>query len=99
MKRLLVATIAALAFVPGVAFAGHEHFLVTPGTCVEDIAGGQTSISDLEHGGYHQFHDNVHTGAGGPGGPLHKDGVASVIVDKTIGGDAANLAACAAALE
>ena len=99
MKRLLVVAMVALAFVPGVAFAGHEHFLVTPGTCVEDIARGQTSNSDLEHGGYHQFHDNVHLGAGGVGGPLNKDGVAPVIVDKTVGGDAANIAACAAVLE
>ena len=82
----------------GTASAGHEHFLVTPGTCVEDIAGGQTSIGDASHGGYHQFHDNVHTGQPGVvGGPLNRDGVAPVIVDK-VGGNADNLADCLAAL-
>ena len=88
------------------AFAAHEHFLVTPGTCVEDIGSGQTSISDSLHGGYHQFHDNVHTGQPGGSalqtntgtvGPLNRDGVAPVIVDKTLGGNPNNLADCLAA--
>lgn len=82
----------------GTAFADHEHFLVTPGTCVENIAHGQTAISDSEHGGYHRFHYNVHTGVPG-NGPLNKAGQAPVIVDKTSGGDAGNLVACEAALE
>ncbi|MBM3939982.1 MAG: hypothetical protein FJ318_03625 [SAR202 cluster bacterium] len=86
-----------LAFA-SIARAGHEHFLVTPGTCVEDIAKGQTAIGDPDHGGYHRFHTNVHAGTpGGAGGPLHRDGQAPVIVDKTVGGNPANLAACEAA--
>ena len=52
---------ASMAFSAS-AFAAHEHYLLTPGTCVEDVASGQTSISDKSHGGYHRFHDNVHKG-------------------------------------
>ena len=83
----------------GTASAVHEHFLVTPGTCVENIARGQTAIAPDENGGFHRFHVNVHQGVGGTGGPLNKDGVSPVVVDKTDGGDPENLAACAAALE
>jgi hypothetical protein len=46
------------------AFASHEHYLVTPGTCVEDIAVGQTEKGPDE-GGYHKFHENVHLGTPG----------------------------------
>lgn len=51
-----------------------------------------------DNGGYHQFHDHVLTRAPGTG-PLNKNGQAPVVVDKTSGGDADNLAACEAALE
>lgn len=45
------------------AFAGHAHYLETPGTCVQNIASGQTS--QTSGGGFHQFHDNVHKGQPG----------------------------------
>jgi hypothetical protein len=57
---------AALAFgSPGTAHAEHEHWLLTPGTCVQDLGSGQTSIDDPGHGGYHRFHLNVHLGVPG----------------------------------
>jgi hypothetical protein len=45
------------------ASAHHDHYLDTPGTCVEDMARGQTS--QTSGGGAHQFHDNVHLGQPG----------------------------------
>lgn len=78
MKRpaLLVVIIVSLGF----AFAAHDHFLSTPGTCVIDIAGGQTSIGDSGHGGYHKFHDHVHLGA--PGTFAFQQAQNPVAVDK-----------------
>lgn len=62
----LVVGAAALAVAsPDSARAEHEHWLLTPGTCVQDLGSGQTSISDPEHGGHHQFHLNVHLGVPG----------------------------------
>ncbi len=63
MRRiLLLVTVAAMMVatmaVAGPALAGHPHYLVTPGTCVDDIASGQTS--QTSGGGAHQFHENVH---------------------------------------
>jgi hypothetical protein len=46
------------------ALADHEHWLETPGTCVEDIARGQTDKAAGE-GGHHRFHENVHLGQPG----------------------------------
>ncbi|MDP9369537.1 MAG: hypothetical protein M3Q03_14880 [Chloroflexota bacterium] len=46
MRRFLIAgaLVGALTVTGGgSALAGHDHYLVTPGTCVEDIASGQTS--------------------------------------------------------
>ncbi len=64
-KALVVGSAAALGVVIlSPAAASHEHYLVTPGTCVEDIASGQTSQGPSE-GGFHQFHDNVHMGTPG----------------------------------
>ncbi len=63
-KALVVGSAAALGVVIlSPASAHHDHYLVTPGTCVEDIASGQTS--QTSGGGAHQFHDNVHTGTPG----------------------------------
>ena len=45
------------------AFAGHDHFIVTPNGSCQQIGFGQTEISDSSHGGYHRFHENVHLGA------------------------------------
>lgn len=46
------------------AAAEHQHYLVTPGTCVNDIASGQTS-KEAGEGGYHQYHHHVHKGQPG----------------------------------
>lgn len=45
-------------------YASHEHYIDTPGTCVADVAHGQTSKGPGE-GGYHRFHENVHLGRPG----------------------------------
>ena len=58
---MLAAIMAASVVFSAPAFASHEHYLLTPGTCVEDVASGQTSKGPGE-GGYHKFHDNVHKG-------------------------------------
>ena len=59
----VAAVMAAMLAISSPAFAEHDHYLVTTrGTCVEDIARGQTAISDEDHGGYHRFHENVHRG-------------------------------------
>jgi hypothetical protein len=61
---ITVAAVAVLTLSSGiVALADHTHWLLTPGTCVLDIASGQTSQS--EGGGYHRFHVNVHIGTPG----------------------------------
>ena len=61
-----VAAVAAaiLSMSAPAAFASHDHYLLTPGTCVEDIASGQTQ-KELGEGGYHKFHENVHLGTPG----------------------------------
>ena len=70
MKRIVlliaVAAIASamLSISAPAAFASHDHYLVTPGTCVEDIASGQTEKGPDE-GGYHKYHENVHLGTPG----------------------------------
>ncbi len=61
---VLAAMMAALGVFSAPAFANHQHYLLTPGTCVEDVASGQTSKDEGE-GGYHKFHDNVHKGQPG----------------------------------
>jgi hypothetical protein len=65
-KLTTVAAVAAamLSMSAPAALASHEHYLVTPGTCVEDIASGQTQKGPDE-GGYHKFHENVHLGTPG----------------------------------
>jgi hypothetical protein len=60
----VVVIITASAVFSAPAFASHEHYLVTPGTCVDDIASGQTEKGPGE-GGYHKFHENVHLGTPG----------------------------------
>jgi hypothetical protein len=65
LLMVLAATMAAMTLASALpAFADHQHFLVTPGTCVEDIASGQTS-KGLGEPGYHKFHENVHLGTPG----------------------------------
>ncbi len=62
-KAVLLGTGAVFALAAP-ASASHDHYLVTPGTCVVDIARGQTEKGPGE-GGYHQFHENVHLGTPG----------------------------------
>ncbi len=51
------ATCLALTAIP--AAAHHEHHVATPGTCVTDVAKGQTAKGDDDPGG-HVFHTRVH---------------------------------------
>lgn len=84
MKRIVLlftvsAVMAAMMALSGPAFASHDHYLLTPGTCVEDVASGQTRKEPGEDG-YHRFHDNVHKGQPGlaafqkPNNPVSVDG-------------------------
>ena len=68
----------------GSAYAGHDHFVVTPNGNCHQVAQGQTAIRETAHGGYHQFHDHVHYGAtDGPGAPVELgDGHSQVAVYK-----------------
>ena len=59
-----IATVMAMSAAP--ALAGHDHFIVTPNGHCHQVASGQTAIYDASHGGYHRFHENVHTGAASP---------------------------------
>ena len=59
----VVAALLLLAALALPASAGHLHWLQTPGTCVTNIASGQTAQTD--GGGFHQFHNNVHIGTAG----------------------------------
>jgi hypothetical protein len=74
---LVVAMVMAVGAVP--ALADHEHHLLPPGTCVEDVASGQTAKGPGE-GGYHAFHDNVHKGQ--PGTAAFENPNNPVSVDK-----------------
>ena len=69
MKRMFVLTVAVLSLLAMSALpaaASHDHYIVTPNGECHQVASGQTSIDDPSHGGYHQFHDHVHTGAAAP---------------------------------
>ncbi len=79
LAMAIAVVIAASAFFSVPAFASHEHYLLTPGTCVEDVARGQTSKAENE-GGYHKFHDNVHKGQ--PGTAAFENPNNPVTVDK-----------------
>ncbi len=64
-KMGVLGGVAALSLMAGgSASASHDHYLVTPGTCVADIASGQTE-QGMGEGGYHQYHENVHLGTPG----------------------------------
>ncbi len=59
-KAAVFASAAMLSIaVAAPAAASHDHYLSTPGTCIGDVAHGQTD-KGLGEGGYHQFHDHVH---------------------------------------
>ncbi|WP_066305048.1 hypothetical protein [Bacillus sp. FJAT-29814] len=67
MKKKILVLCTAIGLVSATpAFAAHEHYLVTPGKTICNIAKGQTSIADPNHGGYHKFHENVHISDGSP---------------------------------
>ena len=55
----------ALTMSAGSAYAGHDHYVVTPNGDCHQVARGQTAINDSARGGYHQYHDHVHSGATG----------------------------------
>ena len=68
-RRILAPAMLAAALVASSAapaLAAHDHYVVTPNGRCHQVAAGQTSIDDNSHGGYHQFHAHVHTGATGP---------------------------------
>lgn len=86
LRNKVGAGIAAAAFgvlaMGGTASADHAHFVVidnpaTDETTCQYIGSGQTSIADLDHGGHHRIHDNVHTdgpGTDGRGTTFDKEG-------------------------
>ena len=85
MRRMSVvaaAVVAVLVLGTLPAVAGHDHYIVTPNGECHQVAVGQTSIDDLSHGGYHQFHDHVHTGAAAPDNKTLGHGHAAVEVYK-----------------
>lgn len=67
MRRSFVLSLTLAGLLTGAAagsaLAGHEHYLVNLAGCVSNIAKGQTAQTD--GGGFHRFHDNVHTGVPG----------------------------------
>ena len=77
---MLAAAIVATSATP--ALAGHDHYVVTPNGQCHQVASGQTSIDDAAHGGYHQFHVHVHTGAAAPDNRTLGHGHAAVEVYK-----------------
>ncbi len=79
-KAIVIGSAVALSI--GIAvptYASHEHYIDTPGTCVDDVASGQTAKAAGE-GGYHRFHDNVHKGQ--PGNEAFANANNLVAVDK-----------------
>ena len=87
MSRRLIATVALAAGLVALqgapALAAHDHYIVTPNGDCRQVARGQTSIDDPAHGGYHKFHDNVHTGAAAPDNRTLGHGRAAVEVYKS----------------
>lgn len=91
-RRLLAvaaSTAALVALSTAPALAGHDHYIVTPNQQCHQVASGQTAIADETHGGYHRFHDNVHTGAAAPDNKTLGHGNAAVQVYKSL--DAPNI--------
>ena len=91
MQKRIVQGLVAAGMIGGLmapattAWAGHDHYIVTPNGRCHQVAPGQTGIGDPNAGGYHQFHDHVHLGAtGGTSGAPYQlgDGHARVVVYK-----------------
>lgn len=61
---LMALTVIVVSALP--AAASHDHYIATPNGNCHQVASGQTSIGDPTAGGYHRFHDSVHTGAAAP---------------------------------
>lgn len=74
-RRVLVigAGVFAASLLAGPALAGHVHYVMTPNGACHEVASGQTSIAEAEHGGFHRFHANVHLGATGAAGTTGDD--------------------------
>jgi len=87
MTRRMFATVALavgmVASSAAPALAGHDHYIVTPNGRCHQVATGQTSIDDESHGGFHKFHDHVHTGAAAPDNRTLGHGSAAVEVYKS----------------
>src|SRR5688500_17951632 len=64
LRAVLITVLASFVLFAGQAAAEHEHWIQTPGTCVENVARGQTAKAESEPGG-HQFHYQVHLGQPG----------------------------------
>lgn len=94
-RRVTVAAITGACLVLGAtpALADHDHHIVTPGTCVTDVANGQTSKGEDEPGG-HVFHTHVHTRTDSNGTRLDVLTADRVHVLKTSELDGYQLAAC-----
>ncbi len=88
LKAIILGTALTLAFAAPAA-ASHDHYLVTPGTCVSDIARGQTAKGPGE-GGYHKFHENVHLGTSGMNAFENENNPVAVYKDGTGPGCPAN---------
>ncbi len=54
--------IAGATLTAGNAWAAHPHVIETPNGRCHQVAQGQTSIGDPDHGGFHRYHANVHQG-------------------------------------
>lgn len=86
LKNLWIGAVVAsgaVTFSAGSAYAGHDHFVVTPNGNCHQVARGQTAINDPASGGFHQYHDHVHKGAtgGSTGAPFELgDGHSRVVV-------------------
>ena len=66
VTSIAATVLAVIALSAAPALAEHDHYVVTPNGQCHQVASGQTSIADDTHGGHHQFHDHVHTGAAAP---------------------------------
>lgn len=88
VAAMAATTAVALVVSAAPVMAGHDHYVVTPNGECHQVAAGQTSIDDANHGGYHQFHFNVHTGAAAPDNKTLGHGNAAVEVYKGAGAPA-----------
>lgn len=95
IRRIAVGAItgACLVLTALPAAADHDHHIVTPGTCVTDVADGQTSRSADDPGG-HVFHTRVHMRTDSNGTRVGDLTDGRVVVLKTAELEGELLAAC-----